>query len=573
MNRRPRLAHLGAFMWCLAVAVYGTWPLARYAGTHVAGNLGDTLEVAWQFAWGAHAIVEQPLALFDANIFHPEKLTFAYSENQLGVSLPLAPLFWLTGNALLVLNVEILLVLAAAGFGVYLLTWDLTGSRGVALVAGTAYTAIPYRVSMAGLGHTHILALHLIPLVLLLLLRLRKEQSWRLVAALAVCVALAWWSSLTGAFLTMLAVGVWGLWEVVRRRRDAWPVLWRAGVGTLAGLVASLPVLLPYVEVRRLHPNYRQDPNEVIMFSATAGSYLYPPATGPVAEPPYRLLADRFRPAEGAHEKELFPGLVLLGVGGASLVAAAVTVTRRRRRAGDGGDAMGLFVAIAAVSVVLSFGPHYGARSDGPSMPFALINAVIPGGLMRVPVRVGALALMALAVIAGLGLARLAPDRRRVAAVGALALLVIEFMPVHVPVVEAPPRTAAHEAVAGRDGAVLGLPTLEWDNEGTFITPSLWRESQHMYLSTAHFRPLTNGWGAYHPPDAFAVAAAVADIPSPGAFAALRARDVRTVIVQTALADGTRWEGVDRRLAQWPGVRLIARGREVAVFDVTRADG
>lgn len=581
-RRRRLLVHLGAFVWCLLVAVYATWPLAAHAGTHVAGNLGDPLEIAWRFAWGAHAVVHQPLHLFDANMFHPEPLTLAYSENHLGVSLPVAPVFWLTGNALLTLNLEILLVLAAGGFGVYLLTLELTGSRGAALVAGTAYTAVPFRVSAAGLGHVHILALHVAPLVLVVLLRLGRTslerghpgpRSWRLVGALAVLVAWAWWSSFTGALMTMVAMAVWAVWEALRRRREAWPALWRAGVGTALGLLAALPVLSPYVEVRRLHPGYGHAASEVIELSATAGSYLQAPPAGPVVRVPYRELADRFRPAVAPGEKELFPGFFLLGACTATLAGAAALHRRRDPGRPRGPGVLTLFGALGAVAMLLSFGPRYGARPDGLRMPYTVLDNLVPGGLMRAPVRFGALALLAMAVVAGLGVARLGPATRRLAVAGSLVVLALEFMPIHVTMVEAPPRTAAHEAVAHRPGAVLGLPTLEWDAHGVFITPSLWRETQHMYLSTAHFRPLTNGWGAYHPPDAFALAQAVADIPSPGAFAALHARDVRTVIVQTDLATGTRWAGAEDRLARWPGVRLLARDRGVAVFDVTRAGG
>src|SRR5439155_1755831 len=123
MIRRWRRSapHLFVGGWMVLVAIYATWPLAAHAGSQVAGNLGDPLEIAWRFAWGAHSVVHQPLHLFDANMFSPERGTLALSENHLGVSLPLAPIFWVTHNAVLVLNLEILLVLAAAGFGVYLL--------------------------------------------------------------------------------------------------------------------------------------------------------------------------------------------------------------------------------------------------------------------------------------------------------------------------------------------------------------------------------------------------------------------------------------------------------------------
>jgi hypothetical protein len=566
--------HAGAFAWFLLIAAYATWPLAAHAGTSVLGNLGDPLEVAWRLAWGAHAIVHQPLHLFDANMFHPEPLTFAFSENHLGVGLLVAPLFWATGNALLSYNVAILLVLAAGGFGVYRLVWEVTGARGPALVAGTAYAALPFRVSMAGLGHMHVLALHFAPLVLVVLHQLRRDRSWWRVGVLAALVTAALWSSLTGAFMTLSAVGTFGIWEAVRLRRRVWPWLWRVGVAVGAGLVAALPVLWPYLEVQRRHPDYRHPESETIVLSATAGAYLHPPPGGPTVRWIYEDLAERFRPAQSAGEKELFPGLWLTGAAVATILVAGVTavpIRTRRRSPRPAGEAAAFYGVLGMVGMVLSFGPHYGARPDGPAMPFGVVNALTAGALQRAPARIGALALLALAVLAGIGLSWARQPVRRVLVGASLAGLVLEFMPVHVNLARPPARTAAHAAVARRDGAVLGLPTVEWDAQGRLIGESLARESQHLYLSTEHWRPMTNGWGAYYPPEALAFAGAMADIPSRSAFEALRERNVRTVVVQTGLTVGTRWDGVEQRLAGWPGVRVLGRGTGVVVLDVSGA--
>jgi hypothetical protein len=345
-------------------------------------------------------------------------------------------------------------------------------------------------------------------------------------------------------------------------------------VGTAAGLVAALPVLWPYLEVQRLHPDYRHSETELVDLSATAGSYLHPPRGGPAVRAVYNDLAERFRPAYGAGEKELFPGFWLLGAGVATAAAGGATAIRRRRRGRPGlpgGEAAGFCAVLTVVAVVLSFGPHYGARPDGPPMPFGVVNALTAGALLRAPVRIGALALLAMAVLAGIGLSWVRPPVRRVLVGASLVALLVEFMPVRVDLAEPPPRTAAHAAIARRGGAVLGLPTVEWDARGALINESVPRESRHLYLSTEHWRPITNGWGAYYPPESFAFARAVADIPSSGAFEALRGRDVRTVVVQTGLTIGTVWDGVEQRLAGWPGVRLIGQGEGVLVYDVSRA--
>ena len=576
-DESPRLRlvhHAAAFAGFLLVAVYASWPLAAHAGSSVLGNLGDPLEIAWRLAWGAHGIVHQPLHLFDANMFHPASLTLAYSENHLGVAFPVAPLFWATGNALLTYNVAVLLVLAAGGFGVYLLTWEITGAWGPAVVAGTAYAALPFRMSMASLGHLHVLSMHFAPLVLIVLLRLRRHRSWPLVALLAVLIAAAMWSSFTGAFMTFTAVGMFAVWEAVRLRRRAWPWLWRVGVGTVAGVLAALPVLVPYIEVRDRNPDYRHPKSEVLELSATPGAYLNPPPGGPAVRGVYRNLAERFRPARSAGEKELFPGLWLIGATAVTAGAAAVTAVRARRstrRRLPAGEAAGFFGLLSSVAVVLSFGPHWGARPDGLPMPFALLNAATAGTLLRAPARIAALALLGMTVLAGIGLSWARQPARRVLVGLSLAVLLVEFMPVHADVVEPPARTAAHADLARRNGAILALPTVEWNAQGETIGVTLPRESQHLYLSTAHWRPITNGWGAYFPPDSLAFTRAMADFPSSAAFQAIRDRDVQTVVVQTDLIVGTIWAGVEPRLAAWPGVRIIGRGKGVVVYDVAGA--
>src|SRR5207244_1342882 len=106
-----------------------------------------------------------------------------------------------------------------------------------------------------------------------------------------------------------------------------------------------------------------------------------------------------------------------------------------------------------------------------------------------------------------------------------------------------PPRiTSANRAIARQPGAVLALPTIEFAPDGALIYgfDTIVRETQQLYLSTANFRPLVNGYGLL-PPGYLDIARAAADLPSPAAFKALDQRGVRTVLVETALVRGTRW--------------------------------
>lgn len=562
-----------------SAAVYASWPLARVAGREVAFSTGDPALSAWIFGWAAHAVVKHPFQLFSANMFSPETLGLAYSENMLGMSLPFAPVFWLTGNAVLAENLALLAWLAIGGLGTYLLVRRLTANRWASFAAGLAFAVAPYRLSQ--ITHPHVVGAALIPFLLLALLCLgeaapppRRRQQ---VLAAAAVLAAQFWVSLNGGVFALAAVGAWGAWELARHRRQARPTLLRGAAAAGVGIALSLPVLVPYVILRQQNPRYYHPTEEIRMFSATPGSYLTPFADGPVADPVTTPMFERFK-GQGWWEKSLFPGFVLTGAAVAAAgFAAAHRLRRLRRRPPDEqspnagiGAAVGLGAAVAGSALVLSFGPRWGGRADGFPLPFVLVESLF-SGVARVPARFGVLVPLGLAVCLGALLTAVRPSRRPVLAVAAAVLILVEMAPTTIATVALPARTAAHEAVAGRPGAVLALPTGEYGPDGGLKGESIDREALHMYLSTAHFRPMVNGYGAYQTDAWFEMIAAVQDLPSDGAFADLRSRDVQTVIVQTDMVKGTRWDQVVSDLNRWPGVRELARGQGVIVYDISAA--
>ena len=85
----------------------------------------DTDLFLWTLSWDVHALARQPSSVFDANIFHPERRTLAYSENLLGSAPLAAPVIWITGNPVLAMNLVVLLATVLCGAGAYLLAHRL----------------------------------------------------------------------------------------------------------------------------------------------------------------------------------------------------------------------------------------------------------------------------------------------------------------------------------------------------------------------------------------------------------------------------------------------------------------
>ena len=90
-------------------------PLSLHPASEALDLGPDTRLFLWTLGWDVHALVRQPLAIFDANIFYPESRTLAYSEHQIGSALFAAPVIAVTGNPLLAMNLVVLFSCALSG--------------------------------------------------------------------------------------------------------------------------------------------------------------------------------------------------------------------------------------------------------------------------------------------------------------------------------------------------------------------------------------------------------------------------------------------------------------------------
>src|SRR5262249_31687560 len=72
------------------------------------GVADDALLLMWATAHVSRTLFVDPLHLFDAGIFHPARLTLAYSDHMIGQALVGLPIWLATGNPLLEFNVLVL---------------------------------------------------------------------------------------------------------------------------------------------------------------------------------------------------------------------------------------------------------------------------------------------------------------------------------------------------------------------------------------------------------------------------------------------------------------------------------
>jgi hypothetical protein len=90
------------------LAVLHTWPLALSPGYYSRLDSADANLNTWAIAWVAHTLPGRPGQLFDAPIFHPARLTFAYSEPLIVQGILAKPILALGGSPVLAYNLVLL---------------------------------------------------------------------------------------------------------------------------------------------------------------------------------------------------------------------------------------------------------------------------------------------------------------------------------------------------------------------------------------------------------------------------------------------------------------------------------
>ena len=386
----PRaLTLLLVFVLFAAVACAATYPLVRFDHP-VLPNVDDAYFNVWRLAWVAHQVGQDPLSLFDANVFFPARHTLAYSDAMLALGLIATPAIRLGMHPVVVHNVLLLAAFATAAWCAFLLCRHLTGSTAASLVGGMICGFAPYR--FAHIGHLELLWTAPMPLALLIL-HVDSERSVGKGLLLGAVVALQAYCSLYYAAFLALFIALWTLIALPlvgapERRRLAWCLL----VGSLTGLLLTAPYGYVYYNV---HREFGGRPvEEIRRYSATPADYL---RVNPDNKT-YRLPV-----GEAPEERSLFPGITAAALGLVGLIA------RRDRLAL-------LYGLLTALAFDLSLG------LNGFTYP-ALAAAVPLLSALRAPARFAALGLVSLSVLAAFGVqALVSPLSRRRRAVVVIAL-------------------------------------------------------------------------------------------------------------------------------------------------------
>ena len=540
-----------AFAVALVVAVASTWPLARHLTTMV-DNATDALFQAWTIEHVQWAL-STGAPLWDANIFAPNESTLAYSDNLLGLAVPMLPLRWLGMNPIGRLNVALLLGMAASAAAAYAFGRVVTGRRLTGAVTAAAFVFGPFAFSSTSHLHTAVKPGIAVAATAAWVLADRARAGGRLLGPSVLLVAAIAWQTSVSFYPGAYALGAAVLVLLLR-----WQDLGRdgtraAGVALVAGVAAMGLLALPYAAVLAEGRDFVQARDEVANLGADF-----------TAAPPRSVWGSVFE--SDSFSFPAFPGVALLGLSAVGLVAGlrGPAPVRRATLAGAVLVAVGAFLALGTASS--------GWRSYSP---YGLLFDHVPGfSVIRAAARAWAIGLLGAGILAGTGCAALvdavAPRRRQVATVVlaslAVAALLVEG---HVPWDDRPRVTvsAVDRALADdpRPGGVVYLPLLQTD-EPALAVATTFGQVANVYGTTAHHRTTPNGYSGLAPDEWPAFSSRMRALPASPALDELRAIGVRFVVVRAAAA-GTAWAPLLDPAGAGP-LRLVGRHDDDLLYEL-----
>lgn len=517
------LAALGYLLLTLLL----TYPVSVGPATRALAVDADASLFLWTLGWDVHAFISQPLSIFDANIYYPERLTLAYSENLLGSALVAAPVIWLTDNPVLAVNVVALLSCVLCGLGAYVLGRRLGLSAPAAFLAGIVFAFAPPRFLRIGQIH---LAVQWLPFTLAFLHSYFDYGRPRDLRLAILCFSLQALSSGHGAVFAVLAIAGLAIYRVLagapldlaRRARD---------VGVSGALLIAPAILsaVPYLIVQQ----------EMGLKRALGD---YPPANAAsfLASPTYvhRFVLSLFDATSinDTASAFLFPGYL-------PILLAMIACAPWRRANGPRARVFYLLVTVA--SVWLAAGPPIGVW---PAVYW------IPGlNFIRVPSRFTLLGVLGLGVLAAMGFDRLSarwrPRIRTAASVAVGALLVGEFAVaplvtteyrVDIPAVDrwldAQPKPFAIAEVP-----VPGAAEPGWER----------RQTVYMLHSMAHWQRTVHGYSGFRPPRHELLFRQLRNFPDEESLEHLRRLGVRYIVVHEDYYRPADWPVVEARLGRF----------------------
>ena len=518
--------------------------------------IGDSLACVYLVGWLDQQLLRDPVHWYDANVLFPNRRTLTLGDHQFLPSLVVGPVFWATNNSVLAYNVSIAIACLLAAFALRHLATQLGIGAAGAWAAGALYAFNTYQVNE---GPRLMLLYHgFIPLAVAELVAYlhsgTKKHVWRLALVMLLQALCSNYHLAYGSFL----VGLVTLMFLLVKPANTMRKLPSLAVASAVAAVLYLPVILPYVQNAIDYRYTRELPSGVDLthYVSTTPTNIWYGAIG----------AEVRLQQQGPH----FIGFVALGC---ALLALGAWAFRRLPELNHVLLRASIWIpisaALALLFIALSLGKDMVLSGEtlGPG-PYRILFNYVPGfQLIRIPERLGLIAMMFVGLLVGMGLTLL--DRwgfRRVAL----------FLAVMVPLEHISPLPVTDRIPVGSDVPAV-YDWLKRDKARAVAEVPIHgealirKETLEMYFSTRHLKPIIHGYTSYPPMMTSVLRRLAEQFPDDVSLTGLSRVGVDTVVVHRGRPHGDAVYGKLQEQVSAGFLERVARfaGESARVYEGT----
>lgn len=515
LSRMLRRPELWIVLFLLLFTLVNRWPLLSHLGTHTYYTAFDYCIYNWELLWNCHTLETMNLAGYWAsNGMYPYPYAFAFSENMIGLTPFALPIWLLSRNPILTINLLQLLLMWLTAVATFFAIRKMIGGGLPALAGALIFSFYPYLSWSFTIGHPHILALMWIPLILYANWQFWQNGKYRYLFY----IFLFWlWTFLIsiylGIFLTVFMV-LWNvIWFLHERQLFTLNKIVRWCTAVFLAWALMIPVFLVYYNVTRdmgvvrtLEQQMQFTGNIWSWFSIPPDNWLWGQKLKIL--PPSRLMS---------YEDAMFPGLLTLLLFILSFFIKGMPKWLKSLRWSA------LFMAIFAL------GPFtLGIRWKLP-LPFILLYYSFPPlWATRNPHRWGLFTVLIIGFLVAYLLKRL-PNKPRYTFLTLIMIAGIAFESwTYITPKEAlhPGVTAVYQSLAEKNSKhiIAELPMgSRWSQWG-------W-ETKTLLTSTYHWQTVINGVTGLWPAVQFQLGKELKEFPSSHTIALLQALDVDRLVL------------------------------------------
>jgi hypothetical protein len=537
----------------LSASAWAVYPVLASPMQRVVGWAGDNLQYMYMLGWVAKALRIGASPFIDPHLNPPAGLQLATTDAPFLSFFLFAPLTWLTNEAF-TYNLLLFLSYFLSGLFTYLWIKRLTHSRFAGLVSGLIFLLLPYRLAH-GYVHLNLVSTQFIPLFFWALdsALLPERPALRQLVLLALSTFLIGAMSQYYLVICLSCALIYALFSRPNLRYLLFQG-WKFAVSALAGgLVSSLPYLPIWLD-----NGFKQTTIEFSRGGSAGLLNFFIPAH---LHPLWGWLAWKADPSLNWVEFSIYIGLV-------ALILALLAISWRNSPYRSN---QRIWLATLLFAFVMALGTDLHLFAGQPLMaehpiwlPAYFFSRLPLIGIMRVWARYAVLVSFFVALLAGIGIARLEahPGFRPIWKFLILALIVLDFMPGKLYSIEIQPRPI-DQWIAAQPG----------DFSLAFIPNTAGNNYLAIYASLTHEKKLPAFLRVPPPKPYDRFAHLLENFPEPSSLVALRRLGFRYIILESAYYDGQEHlslQSVESALSTIPRLNKVAAIDQFIIYEFIR---